>query len=140
MTTAIRPSAADSNAKAIVTCRGVSPTALSSPISRCCALARAPTRIATTANTTTSSTIVWATRMIASGCVSRSASARCCSHVRTRKGRGAPTAAAARVAKAGAVAGSLSRTACVQVQRLRSGSIRSNAARVTQARPGLERG
>ena len=58
MTTAIRPSAADSSANTAVIWRGVKPTALSRPISRCCWLARAPTRIATTANTTTSSTIV----------------------------------------------------------------------------------
>ena len=58
MTTAISPSTADSSANTAVTWRGVRPTALSSPISRCCSLARAPTRIATTANTTTSSTIV----------------------------------------------------------------------------------
>ena len=58
MTTAIRPSAADSSANTVVIWRGVRPTALSSPISRYCALARAPTRMATTAKTTTSSTIV----------------------------------------------------------------------------------
>jgi hypothetical protein len=58
MTTAMSPSTADSSANTAVTWRGVRPTALSSPISRCCWLARAPTRIATTENTTKSSTIV----------------------------------------------------------------------------------
>ena len=57
-TTATAPSTADSIANMATIWRGVTPTAFSSPISRCCAVARAPTRIATTAKTTTSSTIV----------------------------------------------------------------------------------
>ena len=77
--------------------------------------------------------------MIAIGCASRSASARWSSQVATNA---APAGkdAAARAAKAGAAAASVRRIAWVQDQRLRSGSIRSSVARVTQARPGLLRG
>ncbi len=140
MTTAISPSTADSSANTAVTWRGVRPTAFSSPISRCCSLVRAPTRIATTENTTKSSTIVYVVRVIRIGSASRSASARCRCHVRTSKGVPGVTDAAARSAKAGAVEGSLSRMACVQFQRSRSGTIRASVARATQPTPGFERG
>ena len=77
--------------------------------------------------------------MIASGVASRRAFARWSCQVSIEAVPGGGTAAA-RAAKAGAAAGSARRTACVQCQRLRSGSIRSSVARVTQARPGLRRG
>jgi hypothetical protein len=57
--TATKPRTADSKANTAVIWRGVTPTAFSNPISRCCALARAVTRIATTAKTTASRTIVY---------------------------------------------------------------------------------
>ena len=139
MTTAIAPSAADSIVNTAVTWRGVNPTAFRSPISRCCAAARAPTRIATTADTTASSTSVYIVRMIVSGWASRSAFARWSFQVSTSPAPGG-TKAAARAAKAAAVEGSARRMGCVHSQRLRSGSTCSSVARVTQARPGLRRG
>jgi hypothetical protein len=77
--------------------------------------------------------------MIVNGSASRSASARWSFQVEidaTPAGKDA----AARAANAGAPAASASRISWVQCQRLRSGSIRSSVARVSQATPGLLRG
>jgi len=76
ITTATTPSTADSTANTEVICRGVTPTAFSNPISRYWALARAVTRIATTANTTASNTIVYVVNTSRAGAASSNALAR----------------------------------------------------------------
>ena len=133
------------------TWRGVRPAALSSPMSRCCSLARALTRIATTATTTMPSSTLKAVSTTVVAWVSATAVSRMCcqvwritppeqvsseQRVRWSAGRDASVASA----NAGAADGSSRRIACVQFQPPGSGAMRCSVARVVQAVPGWESG